>query len=545
VIGRIFWAGPVYELVDGSPDLRVLEERDFVRRRLGSSMAGEREYAIKHALTREVAYNSLPRSRRAGMHARFAQWVEARAASPDEVAPILAHHYAEAVRPEEIDLAWAGREQELDEIKARAVAWLGRAAALATGRMEVDDAARLLHRALALETDAGRQASLWREVGRASILKFDGEAFWTAMEESLRLTTDPAVVTDLYAELAIQTVSRRGMWMRNPSSELIQGWIEKALELALPESRERAKALIASALLDPQAGLGSAEEALGIAERLGDVNLQSFGWQARQRAALARGDYEEGYKLSLRNVALAEETGDPDRISYVYGSVAGLWPYVGNFKEARDVAERQVELTSRLSPHHRLHGAASVISVDALAGSWESVRDYSDRAESAFNANVATPCILGPITLLTCALARVHLGDAEEARRLERVVEDFGMEGYDAWVLPSEVALATARGDLATLERRLHDWKPEELEDVEGLVTWLDALVALDRKAEIEREAPALVKPGTYLEPFALRALGYARHDDGLLAQAIALFDGFGLDWFATQTRQMLSDARE
>src|SRR6266516_2119424 len=50
VIGRVFWTGPVYELLDGlEPDFRVLEERDFVRRRSGSSMAGEREYAMKHA----------------------------------------------------------------------------------------------------------------------------------------------------------------------------------------------------------------------------------------------------------------------------------------------------------------------------------------------------------------------------------------------------------------------------------------------------------------------------------------------------------------
>src|SRR5207302_6441532 len=47
VIGRGFWSGPVYELVGGAaPDLPLLEERDFVRRRAGSSMAGQREYAI-------------------------------------------------------------------------------------------------------------------------------------------------------------------------------------------------------------------------------------------------------------------------------------------------------------------------------------------------------------------------------------------------------------------------------------------------------------------------------------------------------------------
>src|SRR5438552_2117430 len=29
---RVFWTGPVYELVEARPDLRVLEDRDFVRR---------------------------------------------------------------------------------------------------------------------------------------------------------------------------------------------------------------------------------------------------------------------------------------------------------------------------------------------------------------------------------------------------------------------------------------------------------------------------------------------------------------------------------
>src|SRR5207245_11759052 len=77
VIGRTFWSGPVYELLeDIEPDLRLLEERDFIRHRAGSSLVGEREFVIKHALTREVAYGSLPTAKRAHLHARFAAWLE-------------------------------------------------------------------------------------------------------------------------------------------------------------------------------------------------------------------------------------------------------------------------------------------------------------------------------------------------------------------------------------------------------------------------------------------------------------------------------------
>src|SRR5256885_1464841 len=116
VIGRVFWGGPIYELVEAEPDLRILEERDLIRRRGGSSMAGEREYAIKHALTREVAYASLPKARRAGLHAAFADWLE-RLGNRDELAAFLAHHYAEAVRPEDVDLAWGDDDDERQRLE--------------------------------------------------------------------------------------------------------------------------------------------------------------------------------------------------------------------------------------------------------------------------------------------------------------------------------------------------------------------------------------------------------------------------------------------
>jgi hypothetical protein len=115
----------------------------------------------------------------------------------------------------------------------------------------MDDGLALLHRAVHLEHDPDEQAELWHWIGRANVLKFDGDAFWRAMEEAIELGGPPA---DLYAELAFQSLRRWGMWKRQPDSVLIEGWIERALELAEEGSRNRALALSPARSRDAGAG---------------------------------------------------------------------------------------------------------------------------------------------------------------------------------------------------------------------------------------------------------------------------------------------------
>jgi predicted ATPase len=145
-----------------------------VRRSSGSSFAGEIEYAFKHALTREVAYATLPKARRARLHARFAEWLEA-FGTGDEHAPLLAYHYSEAARPEDVDLAWPGDAETPRRLQALAVRWLQRAGTLAVGRFDLDEALVLLHRALEFEPDDDTAAALWREaLQRDLVLECDG-----------------------------------------------------------------------------------------------------------------------------------------------------------------------------------------------------------------------------------------------------------------------------------------------------------------------------------------------------------------------------------
>jgi class 3 adenylate cyclase/tetratricopeptide (TPR) repeat protein len=99
VIGRIFWAGTLAALVgeDVQDRLERLEDRDLVRERPTSSLAGDREYIFKHTLTREVAYASVPRAVRGPAHARVAAWIESMSAGRlDEVVDLLAYHWTAA-----------------------------------------------------------------------------------------------------------------------------------------------------------------------------------------------------------------------------------------------------------------------------------------------------------------------------------------------------------------------------------------------------------------------------------------------------------------
>ena len=67
----------------------------------------------------------------------------------------------------------------------------------------------------------------------------------------------------------------------------------------------------------------------------------------------------------------------------------------------------------------------------------------------------------------------------------------------------------------------------------------LDALAALGHRERVEAEAVRLQQSGTYLEPFALRALALVEEDETLLERAIDRFEAMSLDWHADETRKL------
>jgi class 3 adenylate cyclase/tetratricopeptide (TPR) repeat protein len=95
VVGRTFWVPGPDELSDAGVEgaIDVLMARGLIRLRPASAIEGSSEFTFEHALTREVAYGSIPRSRRAPAHRSVLDWMERGTRGRDEeFAELLAHH---------------------------------------------------------------------------------------------------------------------------------------------------------------------------------------------------------------------------------------------------------------------------------------------------------------------------------------------------------------------------------------------------------------------------------------------------------------------
>ena len=107
--------------------LGSLAEKDLIVSSSGSRLAGEREFAFKHVLIRDVAYATLPKTVRARKHAEVATFIEER--SPDRTEAVIAMVADHLGRAAAIGGDSGLEPDELETIRDRAT---GRSSAPAT-----------------------------------------------------------------------------------------------------------------------------------------------------------------------------------------------------------------------------------------------------------------------------------------------------------------------------------------------------------------------------------------------------------------------------
>jgi class 3 adenylate cyclase/tetratricopeptide (TPR) repeat protein len=145
VVGRVFWSAPVERMDVTAVDRRLasLTRRDLVRRQHPSAFVTTSEHAFKHALVRQVAYDTLLASERRRFHAIVAEWlaeITAGAAREDDYAAVIAEHYERAGRP------------------APAATWYRRAGDAAAAQFANGDALRNYAGAARLQAEANAPA---------------------------------------------------------------------------------------------------------------------------------------------------------------------------------------------------------------------------------------------------------------------------------------------------------------------------------------------------------------------------------------------------
>jgi class 3 adenylate cyclase len=99
VVGRVFWRGALakIEAREGLTSLLgSLEERDLITREAVSRIKGDQQFAFRHTLIRDVAYQTLPRAIRRARHAAVATYLEETTLAAGQSNEAIAYHWREA-----------------------------------------------------------------------------------------------------------------------------------------------------------------------------------------------------------------------------------------------------------------------------------------------------------------------------------------------------------------------------------------------------------------------------------------------------------------
>jgi predicted ATPase len=177
-------------------------------------------YGFKHALVRDAAYGTLPKSKRRALHARIARTLEE--VSPETVRAepeLLAFHYTEAAMTHEAVGHWrkAGEAALARSAHAEAVARLGKALTLLAGLPEDDDRRR---RELKLQLALGRALI----AARGEAASETGQAYARARQLCEEVGDSPHALPVLYGRY----IYRFGRGELRRARELAKEYLDRA-----------------------------------------------------------------------------------------------------------------------------------------------------------------------------------------------------------------------------------------------------------------------------------------------------------------------------
>jgi class 3 adenylate cyclase/tetratricopeptide (TPR) repeat protein len=538
VVGRVFWTGPVRELVGGAEvdaTLIALEDRELVLSRLGSSIAGESEYIFKHVLTRDVAYESLPRRERSPAHAAVAAWIEQTAgARAREFVELLAYHYATALD---------GSGAPSEELRRKAFEHLVAASSESRSKQVLKKAERFAEEALELARGDLERAIAFDALGDAFGADYQGDLAWRYYREAALARAaaagegrDPKVAF-LCARAAEFPTRWPGSMRAIPGPEEV----EPLLELGMAhvpegdsEERVRLQAVRASwpfafpglalareeGLVCEAAGIEAAEMAI----RLGRPDIASGAFDAASGYAISLALYERCLEIQRRRLELVREIGDFE-VGDLYAMFAWGDHELGRYEEGLRLADEGLDLVAGRVTGVDVHLRAWRSVLRYRLGDWDGALDAFEELRTFLDERRDDPPYFATHAFASVAMIHERRGESVESDRLTDLLRPLAT-GFTARLLPWFARLLTERGELDEARRLLRDlpaaWRVHTPSFLEARCELVAATEDWGAVEELVREVTAYASESGSAPPpaFASRLQGRAALAQGDLAAA-------------------------
>lgn len=422
--------------------LAQLEQSELVFRR---GAPPDASYVFKHALVRDVAYQSLLKRRRQEIHARLVEVFEAEGAAPE----LVAHHATEAGQTAKAAGLWA------------------EAGSLAQARPAYDEAANHLKVALA---EAGRLLDdlVWRERELALLVQLAqvyiakegyasteaSEAFDKAMQRVAATESAELRVAIYYGAWIAPYIGNRLHRAYETANRLVDEMAEEADPVPrLISRRMRAATLISmgrspEALEDLKAAYALYQEAEITdfsAKFAQDPGVQI--WCYMQLAMWMCGNREGAWDVADRSMARARELNHANTFCYAALHDVMLAVWEGDVTRARNVTEemRQIGTEHDMTLWKLFAGI-----FEAVIACMTDQPDGPARLDTALEAYRAAGCWLwAPLFLAEQARARLRAGDkAGAAAAVKRGLAEAEICG-EHWAEP---VLRQVLGDIRRAE---------------------------------------------------------------------------------------------
>jgi class 3 adenylate cyclase/tetratricopeptide (TPR) repeat protein len=466
VVGQTFWEGSLTAPVDAeaadlAEALAALQEKDLVVPSAGSRLAGEHEYAFKHALIRDVAYGTLPKSVRCRKHAEVGGFIEGRAGERADavVALVAGHYWRAATLAAEANLAPEERE-EIESTAVRSLEAAGdRAADLYSNQEALNHFASALDLGEAL--DAAGRARIGEKQGDVALRlgRVDSAVeVWEQCLEYHRGQEDLARVGDLHRKIGA------GLWHKGEREASIDHY-QRGIDLLKdgPPCLELVRLYEEAASLymhtgDNMLAIYASEKALRLAERLGEAAAASRAHGIFGRVFGRIGDTAKARENLERSVELARDSdpGEAVRALFTLGyhleaSEADYEGAASAYTEALRLAEQVGDLPSQVELH------AALAQLAAYRADWVEV----ERSTEASAALAEREGLLGKLCFpdVMRGVLGWRAGEWDEAvkacRRAHELGEQVGRSEVAFSALYWLAATLRDRGDYADAETTL------------------------------------------------------------------------------------------